>query len=72
MAREFDVSVGGWPWEVLAGNGLKERFYVHPDSYSIFEPREGDLVENNETLKKRVVIMRNGKHFFMPKQKSSS
>lgn len=59
-----------------------DKLYIHPDSYSIFEPQEGDMVYTKndsgsesvcwvygDTEKlQREIIQRNGKAFFMPKE----
>lgn len=82
------------------GNFTVARYYaIHPDSYSIFEPREGDLVSSeafddyrflnewsrgtgffvaygDEILCRPdevdTIILRDNKHFFMPKQEKSN
>lgn len=55
------------------------KFYIHPDSLPVFEPREGDLVCVDDTyytvdkydkfggIKEYKIILRNGKPFFWQK-----
>jgi len=66
-----------------------KKFYIHKDSYSIFEPRNWDLVSIDRSPKanspnavpyifrenqpdyddlKRIIILRDNKHFFVPEE----
>ena len=62
-------------------------FYIHPDSYGIFEPKEGDWraskdlteiyyhkgeLDKDAYPKCTEIIMRDGKHFFMPKEANNA
>lgn len=93
MAREFGVKLnnrgrGAYPiisLNVESGNtgaGTKEKYYIHPDSYGIFEPQSGDvwqyillsgycILTGDESIKWAryiggKIIQRNGKPFFVP------
>lgn len=79
--------------KVAVGEDYGETYHIHPDSLSVFEPMENDLVEfdgicsgfviavldetvgiqNDDVVyeiekEDCVIIQRNGKPFFMPKQ----
>ncbi|QDP62904.1 MAG: hypothetical protein Unbinned5081contig1002_9 [Prokaryotic dsDNA virus sp.] len=92
MAREFgvkmyiegsNVELNSWnDFFVEYGGGtidaFSDEFYVHPDSYHIFEPQVGDVFEdaNHRILKKHkhtiavihpiTIIQRNNRPFFWP------
>lgn len=62
---------------------MGDKYYIHPDSLAVFEPREGDLIKNIKDLEidgnyefydnnkvictDRIIIQRDNKPVFWPK-----
>ncbi len=75
-------------WELADVNGdlrgtlrrLQGEYHIHPDSYSIFEPKEGDLLQDrkgecltytipqNLDMRYFKIIQRDNKSFIMPER----
>lgn len=94
MAREFCVryinNIKGFRCDVLSEGketphffevckaDICDKYYIHPDSYHIFEPKDGDVLQDrkgecliysthqNLDLKYFKIIQRNNRPFFWP------
>jgi len=76
MAREFGILIGQWDDErgvfftkiawltEQLGASSKGKYYIHPDSYKIFEPQDKDLITLGRIEDDFFVIRENHKDWY--------